>query len=161
MASATRPPRVGSMTYAVASGPTKVCSQVGRPPTRQPVSSGTTHSDWATDWRPSLISAPLAVSAREFQSKRRGKRVVPGGSDGVDQGLRPGVRAPLRPSGVAGTPRRVAATPPGERAPAARQRTPAGRTAADPGRVRPDPPAGQTPGRPFLQGAPQGSVQDA
>jgi hypothetical protein len=50
-ASATAPLRVGSMTYAVASGPTKVCNQAGSPPTRQPVSSGTTHSDSPTDWR--------------------------------------------------------------------------------------------------------------
>ena len=45
MASATAPLRVGSMTYAVASGPIRACSQAVYPPTRHPVSSGTTQSD--------------------------------------------------------------------------------------------------------------------
>ena len=39
----------------MASGPTSVCSQAGCPPTRQPVSSGTTQSDWPTGLADGLV----------------------------------------------------------------------------------------------------------
>src|SRR4051794_38223353 len=68
-----------------------------------------------------LISAPLPFPpgvrrvAVEPDVQRRG-------SDGVHQGVRPRVRPPLRPGGVAATPRGSRATPPGERTPPTRTR---------------------------------------
>src|SRR5262249_32407052 len=44
--------------------PTKACSQAGCPPTRQPVSSGTTHSDWPTDWQMPSQTGPQRAAAR-------------------------------------------------------------------------------------------------
>src|SRR5512135_888615 len=118
-------------------------------------------------FHPYLNSAPLP-----FPPGTRRVAVEPDvqrrGSDGVHQGVRPGVRAPLRPRGVAATPRPSRATPPGERTPSPGERTPSPgertpptRTRRGPRRPRPGSTPVQTPGRTLLQGASQATAQDA